>query len=106
MGKGNTENKEEQKIRIKFPKEGEVIGKVDQRVGGNRMIVKCTDGVTRNCRIPGRLRRYLWIRESDFIIVKPWEFDNEKGDVLFKYNKNVIPKLKQKGFLEGIEEEL
>jgi translation initiation factor 1A len=96
---------EEQKVRIKIPRNGEIIGKVDQRVGGNRMFVKCTDGVTRNCRIPGRLRRALWIRENDFVIVKPWEFDNEKGDILFKYNKNVIFQLKAKGLLKDLEED-
>jgi translation initiation factor 1A len=101
----NNSDQGEQKIRIRMLRSGEIIGKVDQRVGGNRMIVKCTDGVTRNCRIPGRLRRALWIRENDIIIIKPWEFDNSKGDVLFKYNKNVISQVKKKGMLEGIEED-
>jgi len=92
------------KIRIRFPRNGEIVGKVDQRVGGNRMIVNCTDGKARNCRIPGRLRRALWIREGDYVIVKPWEFDNDKADVLFKYNKNAIGKVRENKLLEGIEE--
>jgi len=92
------------KIRVRFPRNGEIVGKVDQRVGGNRMIVNCTDGKSRNCRIPGRLRRALWIREGDYVIVKPWEFDDNKADVLFKYNKNAISKVRENGLLEGIEE--
>jgi len=95
---------ETQNIRIRFPRNGELVGVVEQRVGGNRMLVKCTDGIERNVRIPGRLRRALWIREGDYVIVMPWEFDNKKGDILFKYNKNVIFKLKEKGLLEGIDE--
>ncbi len=91
----NEENSE-QKIRIRLPRKGEIIGFVEQRVGGNRMIVKCTDGKVRNSRIPGRLRRALWIREGDYVIVLPWEFDNNKADVLFKYNKNSVNVLKRK----------
>jgi len=93
------------KIRIKFPRNGEIVGRVEQRVGGNRMLIACTDGKTRNCRIPGRLRRALWIREGDYVIIMPWEFDNSKGDILFKYNKNVISQLEKNGLLEGIESE-
>ena len=52
-------------IRVRTPRGKEVLGIVEQRVGGNRMLVKCFDGKTRNCRIPGRLRRKLWIREGD-----------------------------------------
>ena len=94
-----------QKIRLKMPRKGEVIGRVEQRVGGNRMIVACTDGKSRNCRIPGRLRRALWIREGDIVIVMPWEFDNSRGDILYKYNKNLNNMLENKGLLKGIQGE-
>jgi len=103
--KKSSEPIEPHKIRVKLPRGEELIGRVDQRVGGNRMIVKCSDGKTRNARIPGRLRRALWIREGDIIIIKPWEFNNDKADVLFKYNSNVLYVLKNKGYLEGIEED-
>ena len=33
----------EQVIRVKTPRNGEVLGIVEQRVGANRMIVKCLD---------------------------------------------------------------
>ncbi len=57
------------------------------------------DGKTRNCRVPGRKRRGLWLREGDAIIIEPWEFDDEKGDVLFKYTDNQVRKLKEMGKL-------
>ena len=103
FNKNNPEG--EQKIRIKFPRSDELLAVIDQRVGGNRMIVKCSDGKKRNARIPGRLRRALWIREGDVVIVKKWEFDEDKCDILFKYNKNLISALKDKGLLNGIDEE-
>jgi translation initiation factor 1A len=93
----------EVKIRLKTPRGDEMIGIVEQRVGGNRMLINCSDGKTHNGRIPGRLRRALWIREGDVVIVKPWEFDKEKVDVLYKYNKNLRPALKSKGYLDKIK---
>jgi translation initiation factor 1A len=86
-------------VRVKLPKGREVIGIIAQRHGGSRMSVSCMDGKTRNCRVPGRKRRGLWLREGDVIIIEPWEFDDEKGDVLFKYTPNQVTKLKEMGKL-------
>lgn len=92
--------------RVRIPRNKEVLGIVEQRVGANRMIVKCLDDKERNCRIPGSLRRGLWIRPGDVVIVEPWEFQgDEKGDILFKYSPAEIEWLKRKGFLKEIESE-
>ncbi|MBS3092830.1 translation initiation factor eIF-1A [Candidatus Pacearchaeota archaeon] len=99
-------NNQFQKVRVKLPRQGEFLGMIDQRVGGSRMIVKCSDGKTRNCRVPGRLKRGLWIREGDIVIVKPWEFDDEKGDLLFKYNPSEAQFLRERGYLQGIENQI
>jgi len=93
-------------IRVKLPRGREVIGIIAQRVGAGRMLVSCMDGKTRNCRVPGRLRRELWLREGDAIIVEPWEFDgDEKGDILYKYSKAEVEKLKKDGLLKTQENE-
>lgn len=108
MASKHNKNKTEQPVflRIKLPKGNEVIGIVEQRVGANRMIVKCLDGHQRNCRIPGSKRKRLWIRPNDVVIVKPWEFEgDQRGDLLFKYRPAGIEFLKKKGFLkENINE--
>lgn len=94
-------NSEEPKvIRVRLPKGKEVIGIIESRLGGNRMSVDCLDKVNRKCRIPGRLKRRLWIRPGDIVIIEPWEFDNEKGDVLFKYTPPQVDWLKKKGHLK------
>jgi len=98
-------NQQNQPTRVKLPKSGEVLGLVEQRYGGMKMLVKCTDGVSRNCRVPGRLKRRLWIREGDIILIEPWEFDNKRGDVLFKYNPSAVNWLKNKGYLKNITDE-
>mgnify|MGYP002814219612 CR=1 FL=1 len=90
-------------VRVKLPRGKEIIGVIEQRVGGIRMMVKCADGKTRNCRVPGRLKRALWLRENDVVIIEPWEFDNDKGDVLFKYNPTQVQWLDKKGYLDKLK---
>ena len=94
-----------QVIRVKLPRGREVIGIIGERLGGNRMSVEGTDKITRNCRVPGRLRRKLWLRPGDVVIVEPWEFDNSKGDVVFKYTPTQIQWLRNKGFLKAEDNE-
>jgi len=104
--KKNNPVKEQQPIRVRTPRDNEVLGIIEQRVGANRMIVKCLDGKERNCRIPGALRRELWIRPGDTVIIRPWEFESDKkGDVIFKYSPAAIQWLKRKGFLKEVEGE-
>lgn len=87
--------------RIRLPQPPQTLGVVIRRVGGSRMIVKCMDGKERNCKIPGRMKRFLWVRENDIVIVDPWELTpDEKGDVIFKYTKTQINHLKQSGMIK------
>ncbi|MCH8945548.1 MAG: translation initiation factor eIF-1A [Nanoarchaeota archaeon] len=96
-----TRNDDEEKIvRVKLPRGDEIMGIVEQRLGGNKMMVNCFDGKARNCRVPGRLRRKLWLRPNDVVIIEPWELDKNKGDVLFKYKPNQVRWLKKNNYLE------
>ena len=96
---------QQQITRIKLPRGEETFGVVEQRLGGSRMKVRCLDGKTRMTRIPGRLKRRLWVREGDFIIVEPWELGGDaKGDVIYKYTKSQVQFLKKKGYLKKIDE--
>ncbi len=95
----------EQIIRVRTPKGKEVLGTVTQRLGGSRMHVACLDGKTRIARIPGRLKKSLWVREGDIVLIEPWEFGgDEKGDIIWKYNKTQVQWLKQKGLLKQLSE--
>ena len=98
---------EQQVIRVRIPQKNELLGIVQQRLGGSRMRVHCLDGKERICRIPGRLRRGLWVRERDVVIVQPWELGGDsKGDVIYKYRgKSEVEFLRRKGYLKSVEEE-
>lgn len=97
---------EEEIKRTPVPRERQVLGICEQRVGGSRMKVRCMDGKTRICRIPGRLKRKLWIREGDVLLIEPWALSgDEKGDVVFKYKPHQVDVLRRKGLLKSLEAE-
>ena len=91
--------------RIKLPRGNQTLGILEQRLGASRMRVRCLDGKTRICRIPGRLKRKLWVREGDILIAEPWEFSGEgKGDIIYKYTPTQMVFLKNKGYLKKLED--
>lgn len=85
--------------RARLPREGQRVGTVIQRLGGNRMDILCSDGKTRNCRVPGRFKRSLWLRINDVVMIELWEHDSEKGDVIYKYSSSEINQLRKRGLL-------
>ncbi len=91
--------------RVRMPREGEFIGMILQRLGGNRMEVLCTDGKTRNCRVPGRFKRSMWLRPNDIILVKPWPDDENKADIIFHYNAPAANQLRKRGLLKDLKRE-
>lgn len=86
--------------RVRLPRGPEQVGTIMQRLGGNRMNVHMTSGKQMNCRVPGRFKRSLWLREKDVVLVEPWEFDAEKGDVVYKYSSSEIMQLRKRGLLK------
>lgn len=86
MEKNNIEN-EYVRVRLPRKKEGELFGIADQLLGASHLKVMCADGKSRMCRIPGKMKRRMWIREGDLVIVKPWSFQNDKADVSWRYTK-------------------
>ena len=90
--------------RVRLPRGTESIGILESRLGGSRCKVRCLDGKTRNCRIPGRLKRRLWVRENDVVLVEPWEFGgDDKGDIIFKYMPIQVNWLRQNGHLDKLQ---
>lgn len=104
MSKVKRKNSREEEIaRTRIPQEGEVLGFVEMMLGADKLRVICEDGKTRICRIPGRLRKRVWIRINDIILVKPWKVQSdERGDVIHKYTPTQASWLKKKGFIKNL----
>ncbi len=82
-----------------LPTEGTVLCGVVRHLGGDFLIAKCLDGVDRKVRIPGKMRRRVWINEGDIILVGIWDFSPNRGDVLYRYNRSEVAKLIEKNVL-------
>ncbi|MFP4117006.1 MAG: translation initiation factor eIF-1A [Candidatus Aenigmatarchaeota archaeon] len=94
---------EEEKSRLREPNDDQVLGKVIELLGADRLRVECEDGEERIVRIPGKLKKRVWVNRDDIVIVEPWDIESEeKGDMVWRYNKNKIPRLKKKGYLKRI----
>lgn len=92
--------KEEERKRLKFPKEGEVLGVVLGLMGGSRMKVACKDGKERMCRIPGKLKNKIWVKEGDVVIVRPFAIQGDiKGDIIWRYFPLQARILKEEGYI-------
>ena len=92
---------EEEVGRVRQPmlRQGEIFGIADQLLGASRIKVMCADGKSRLGRIPGKLKKRMWIREGDLLVVKPWDFQNEKADVVWRYTKTQASYLSRKKLL-------
>jgi len=85
-----------------MPEQGEFLGRVIKLTGGDQVIVKCSDGQTRFCRIRGKLKRRMWIRENDIVLISPWDFDNRRADILWRYIRAHADWLETNGYLKNV----
>ena len=85
----------------------EMFAIADQLMGASKLKVMCEDGKSRMARIPGKMKRRMWIKPGDLVIVKPWDFQDDKADVVYRYvrtqsvnlsRRKKIPELLDVGF--------
>jgi translation initiation factor 1A len=82
-----------------LPQAGELLGVVSKLSGGEHIIVRCTDGKTRLSRIRGKLKRRMWIREGDIVLIAPWDFNDNRADVVWRYIQAHADWLREKSYL-------
>ena len=97
-------NEGEVTLRVSLPykPKGEMFAVAETFQGGSRLQVICEDGIRRMGRIPGKLRRRMWVRENDLLIVVPWSFQDSKADVKFRYTPTQTANLKRRGKIPEI----
>lgn len=94
----------EEVVRVRVPRKGEIVGKIVAMLGANRIQVECDDGKERICRIPGRMKKRVWTRVDDIVLIKPWDFQpDSRGDLVWRYTKNQAIDLKRRGYMKNIE---
>ncbi len=83
-----------------LPATTDVLGVAVKMFGFDRIMVKCQDGHERMCRIRGKIKRRVWIREGDIVLVSPWDFQADtRGDIIWRYTRGQADWLRKKGYL-------
>jgi translation initiation factor 1A len=82
-----------------LPQQGELLGRVQKISGGNQVLVQCTDGEIRLSRIRGKMKRRMWIREGDIVLISPWDFDHKRADIVWRYIKDHAEWLENNGYM-------
>jgi translation initiation factor 1A len=95
------------RYRMPDARNREMFAIADQLMGASKLRVMCEDGKSRMARIPGKMKRRMWIKPGDLVIVKPWDFQDDKADVKYRYvrtqsvnlsRRKKIPELLDVGF--------
>jgi translation initiation factor 1A len=50
-------------------------------------------------RIKGKIKKKVWIREGDILIVVPWNFQDEKCDIIYRYSGPQVEWLRRNKYL-------
>jgi translation initiation factor 1A len=87
--------------RLPLPRreKGQLFAVANQLLGAGRIRVVCEDEVSRMGRITGRLKKKMWIREGDLLVVSPWKFQAGKADIVFRYNRTQAAYLSRRQLL-------
>ena len=100
MGKRKVKSEGELNVSV-LPAGSDVMGIARKMLGFDRILVGCQDGKERLCRIRGKMKRRMWIRLGDIVLVSPWDFQSDKrGDIIWRYKRNQAEWLKTNGYLK------
>ncbi|MFX0022515.1 MAG: hypothetical protein ACFE9S_09305, partial [Candidatus Hermodarchaeota archaeon] len=67
--------------------------------------VYCEDGKHRLGRIRGKIKKRVWIRKGDLVVINPWGFETEvqgqkeKCEISWRYLRHEISWLERKGLV-------
>lgn len=83
-----------------LPAASDVLGIAAKLLGFDRVLARCQDGHERLCRIRGKMKRRVWVRIGDVVLVSPWDFQSDKrGDIIWRYTRAQAEWLRKNGYL-------
>jgi len=101
--RGKNEN-EGLKRELVFKEDGQEYAQVTKMLGNGRLEATCFDGIKRLCHIRGKLRKKVWINQSDIILVGLRDYQDARADVILKYSADEARNLKSYGeFPENVK---
>lgn len=98
-GKTRQHNKTErsEKRELMLKEQGQEYAQVLRILGNSRVEVLCFDGKTRLAHIRGKMRKRVWIKQDDIVLITLRDFQDDKSDVVLKYTEEEARQLKSMG---------
>jgi translation initiation factor 1A len=102
---GPYEQPEVTRVKMPYRRNGEMFARVTDIYGQERMGVYCEDGKHRMGRIRGKIKKRVWIRKGDLVIINPWDFETEikgqkeKCEISWRYLKHEISWLNRRDMI-------
>jgi len=87
---------------LEFKEDSQVYGKVLKLLGDSRCLIFCDDGKERQCTVRGKMKKRIWINLNDIVLVSLRDFQQDKGDIIHKYNDSESKRLQKMGELDNI----
>ncbi len=82
-------------VRLRLPRKGrgEIFSLAEQLLGASRIRVMCEDGKSRLGRIPGKIKKRMWVRVGDVVLIMPWadmtvrKGKDPKAHIIWRYTR-------------------
>ncbi|KAK8806965.1 hypothetical protein WA158_003724 [Blastocystis sp. Blastoise] len=87
------------KRELEFKEDGQEYGKISKMLGNGRVEVYCFDDKTRLCKIRGKMRKKEWVGIGDIVLIGLRDYQDDKADVILRYNADEARQLKALGEL-------
>jgi translation initiation factor 1A len=92
--KKNNPSTTEIERELVFKVESQEYGQVSRLLGNCRLEIQCFDGKTRLGNIRGSMRKKVWIKVNDVVLVSLRDFEDGKCDIIHKYESKEVNRLK------------
>jgi len=80
---------------LPIKEEGQEYAIVTKMLGNGRVSLKCMDGIDRLGKIRGKMRKRVWIKVEDYLLISLRDFQDEKADIIMKLRENEIRRLQK-----------
>lgn len=102
--KKRPQEEDAENIRVKMPnrKVLEQFAVVTKMLGVFNIRTMGEDGEERVTRIPGKLKKRVWFREGDLVMIRLWDFQPSKADVVWVYKGAQVEHLRKRGLLDNL----
>ena len=80
---------------LPIKEEGQEYAIATKMLGNGRVSLKCMDGIDRLGKIRGKMRKRVWIKVEDYLLISLRDFQDEKADIIMKLREDEIRRLKR-----------